>query len=287
MFVDIGDARIFFDTVGSKLAIDGERMAERPTLIVMHGGPGFDHSTLRPYFDRFADSHQVLYIDHRGNGRSTGAPQTWNLAQWGDDVKALCDRLGIDKPVVYGNSFGGMVAMAYAARHPDHPAKLILSSTAARMNLPVTFQMMEERGGAKAGAIARRFWSEPDVQSMQDYQAVCMPLYNPPSDNAAAQAAARKRAIQRVDVAKHFILGEMRTMDALAGLAAIHCPTLILAGGYDPITPVACSREIAAALPRGVSELVVFEAAGHGVHRDEPDRAEDVLRRFLARAPGA
>jgi len=57
MFLNVNGASIFFDTVGAKLAIDGERMRERPSLIVMHGGPGFDHSTMRPYFDRFADTH--------------------------------------------------------------------------------------------------------------------------------------------------------------------------------------------------------------------------------------
>ena len=46
-------------------------MVKRPTLIVLHGGPGFDHASLRPYFDRFSDSHQVIYLDHRGNGRFT------------------------------------------------------------------------------------------------------------------------------------------------------------------------------------------------------------------------
>src|SRR5215469_9856729 len=142
MFVEVEGARIFFDTVGSKLKVDGERMIERPSLIVMHGGPGFDHSTLRPYFDRFADTHQVVYIDHRGNGRSTGEPSTWDLAQWGDDVRAFCDALGIGKPIVYGNSFGGMVAMAYASRHPDHPAKMIFSSTAAKLRLDITMAMM-------------------------------------------------------------------------------------------------------------------------------------------------
>src|SRR5215469_1068058 len=159
MFVDVNGARLFFDTVGSKFAADGERMVERPTLIVMHGGPGLDHSTLRPYFDRFADTHQVVYIDHRGNGRSSGEPDTWTLAQWGDDVKALCDALGFEKPAVYGNSFGGMVAMSYAARHPAHPAKLILSSTAARVRLDLTAKIMEERGGKEARAIAERFWN--------------------------------------------------------------------------------------------------------------------------------
>jgi len=280
MHVDIGTARIFFDVAGSKLAIDGERMAERPTLIVMHGGPGFDHSTLRPYFDRFADTHQVLYIDHRGNGRSTGEPDTWRLDRWGDDVKAICDALGIDKPVVYGNSFGGMVAMSYASRHPNHPGKLILSSTAASLMLGVTYGMMEAKGGSKAREIAERFWTAPEPGVTEEYMSVCMPLYNP-RPNPAEQAA-RRRAILRTEVMTHFILGEMRTMDLARGLGAVACPTLILAGREDPITPLACSEAIAAAMPDGLAKLVVFDEAGHGVHRDAPERAENVLRQFLS-----
>ena len=280
MFADIGSARIFFDTVGSGLDIDGERMVEKPTLIVMHGGPGFDHSMMRPYFDRFADTHQVVYIDHRGNGRSTGAPDSWTLAQWGDDVKALCDALGIEKPMVYGNSFGGMVAISYAARHPGHPAKLILSSTAARMHFDDTFRMMEERGGPEARAIAERFWVTGDAATMADYMRVCMPFYNP--GDAEGQAAARRRAIFRFDVTRHFALGEMRSMDARAALAQIRCPTLVTVGTYDPITPVACAEEIHAALPAGISRLEIFDGAGHGVHRDQPGEAERVMRAFLA-----
>jgi proline iminopeptidase len=279
MHIDIGTARIFFDVVGAKFAVDGERMAERPTLIVMHGGPGFDHSTLRPYFDRFADTHQVIYIDHRGNGRSTGEADTWTLDRWGDDVKAFCDALGITAPVVYGNSFGGMVAMAYASRHPEHPAKLILSSTAASLKLEVTYAMMQARGGAHARDIAQRFWTAPNDAVVAEYMTVCMPLYNPRPN--PADAVARRRAIRRTPVMTHFILGEMRTMDLSAGLSAVCVPTLILAGAHDPITPVACSEEIAAALPDGIGELHVFDDAGHGVHRDEPDRAEAVIRRFL------
>jgi pimeloyl-ACP methyl ester carboxylesterase len=281
MFVDVNGARLFFDTVGPQLAIDGERMAERPSLIVMHGGPGFDHSTMRPYFDRFADTHQIVYIDHRGNGRSGGAPETWTLAQWGDDVKAFCDTLGIVKPVVFGNSFGGMVAMSYAARHPDHPAKLILSSTAARLRLDETLRLMRERGGEEARSLAERFWTTPDAAGMQDYMRVCIPLYNPPNENSAALAAGFRRATMRAEVTRHFLLGEMRTMDLRAGLARVTCPTLVTAGGYDPITPVVCAREIFDALPKGIAKLEVIESAGHGFHRDAPEEAEVIYRRFL------
>jgi proline iminopeptidase len=74
----------------------------------------------------------------------------------------------------------------------------------------------------------------------------------------------------------------MRTMDARAGLKATRCPTLVTVGDYDPITPVVCSEEIVAELPRGIGELQVFKGAGHGVHRDSPAATEELLRRFFA-----
>jgi pimeloyl-ACP methyl ester carboxylesterase len=279
MHIDVNGARLFFDVVGSRLAIDGERMVERPTLLVLHGGPGFDHASMRPYFDRFAGTHQVIYLDHRGNGRSGGERETWTLAQWGDDIAGFCTALGIERPVVYGLSFGGMVAMSYAARHPQAPSKLVFSSTAARMDLPATYAAMERLGGAEARRIAEDFWTNPTAERAATYIEVCMPLYTP---GPARDGGDRKRAIQRHEVMFHFIEGEQRTMNLLPGLAAVRCPTLVLAGAQDPITPVGCSTAIHAALPAGLGELEVFPSAGHGVHRAEPDQAEAVLRRFLA-----
>lgn len=278
MHILVNGARLFIDVVGSSLVPDGPTMHERPSLFVLHGGPGFDHAGFRPYFDRFADVVQVIYVDHRGNGRSGGTPDTWTLAQWGDDVKGLADALGITKPIVYGNSFGGMVAMSYAARHPDHPAKLILSSTAARMRWDETFAIFEAKGGPEALAAARAFWAELTDQTEADYQRLCMPLY---TVDRSKMAEGHQRSIRRLDVARHFSQGEMRGMDLRPGLAAIQCPVLVLAGAEDPITPPACSHEIMAELPPGHGRLEVFETAGHGVHRDEPERAEAILRAFL------
>ena len=190
-----------------------------------------------------------------------------------------CQTLGIEKPVVYGLSFGGMVAMSYAARHPEAPSKLVLSSTAATLDLAETYAIMERLGGPEARRIAEAFWSAPTIDGAAEYMSVCMPLYNP---SGALGDAARKRAIQRTEVMFHFIEREQAQMDLRPGLAALRCPTLILAGGLDPITPVSCAKAILAALPEGVGELVVFEEAGHGIHRDQPERAEAVLRGFFA-----
>lgn len=279
MQITINGAPIFFDVVGSTMALAGPTLVERPTLIVLHGGPGFDHAVMRPYFDRFADTHQVIYVDHRGNGRSGGDPETWNLAQWGDDIDAFCQALGIRQPIVFGNSFGGMVAMSYGVRHPEGPGKLVLSSTAARLDLQATYVMMERLGGAAAREAAETFWTRPSQDTGEAYMATCLPLYNPapPKDGSD-----RARTTMRTEVMFHFILGEQGAMNFLPELGGISCPTLVLAGGIDPITPVACFQAIFEALPPALRRLEVFEGAGHGVYRDEPERAERVLRAFFA-----
>ncbi len=225
MFVRLGEQRIFFDVVGSKLAIDGPAMREKPTLVVLHGGPGFDHTGQRPDFDVFADIAQVIYVDHRGNGRSVPSdPATWTLDQWGDDVRALCDALSIEKPVVFGQSFGGMVAQSYATRHPDHPRAVIFSSTAARMDLAASLDLFEKKGGAEARAIAERFWTSGNDDEFATYMRVCMPLYNTRVRPGGADA--RARAIMRPEVYRHFSLPgcEIHRMDFRAALARVRCP---------------------------------------------------------------
>lgn len=127
MHVMINGVRLFFDVIGEKLVPDGKVMREKPTVLLLHGGPGFDHSVFKPSFAQLADVAQLVLLDHRGNGRSDpGDPALWTLDQWGDDVQNFCATLSIEKSIVLGYSFGGYVALSYAIRYPDHPAKLIL-----------------------------------------------------------------------------------------------------------------------------------------------------------------
>ena len=278
MFVDVGSARLFFDVVGEGLNAESPDMAQRPTMILLHGGPGYDHSTLRPYFDRYSDTHQLIYLDHRGCGRSTGDKDSWHLDQWADDLAAFCKALGIESPVVFGQSFGGMVAMHYAARHPASVSKLILSSTAAQFLLDETEKMMRTLGGDAAAQVARQFFSNPSAEAYEVYGEVCLPLYSNP--DAAGAGAFRDRAIQRPEVAVHFFTDEMARMDMRAEIAGITCPTLVIGGTIDPVTPPACSHAIATAIGSN-AVLHMFEGCGHGPHRDNPDGAEKVMRGFL------
>ena len=85
MRIDIGGCRLFFDVEGAKLRPDGPRMREVPTVLLLHGGPGSDHSIFKPAYSQLANIVQVVYFDHRGDGRSDGRndPERWRLVAVG------------------------------------------------------------------------------------------------------------------------------------------------------------------------------------------------------------
>jgi proline iminopeptidase len=281
--VQVDDVRLFFDVEGARLLPDGPLMRERPTLLLLHGGPGFDHSSFKPLFSELSDTAQVVYLDHRGNGRSDRSePQRWNLDQWGDDVRAFCDALEIARPIVLGQSFGGMVAMSYATRHPDHAGGLILSSTTARSRLDRVCDAFERLGGAEARAAAAAFWANPGAETLPDYARICFPLYA----RTAQDPEAQQRTIWNFDVMFDFGGGEDRTMNLLPDLAQVRCPTLVLSGEQDPITPPGDAGDILACLPDGLARLERFPECGHGVFRDAPEAGLDSIRRFIVEVSG-
>jgi proline iminopeptidase len=280
MHVAVNGTRLFFDVDGAKLVADGPRMRELPTLVLLHGGPGFDHSSFKPAFaQHLAGAAQLVYLDHRGQGRSDRSePHLWNLAQWADDVRSFCDALGIVKPIVMGQSFGGMVAMAYATRHADHPRKLIFSSTAARMSWPLVYQRFEKYGGPEVRALAEKFWADPRPETLAPYAMRAMPVYN----RTPRDPHATSRTALAFDVLYHFAAGEQRSMDLLPDLAQVKAPVLVMGGEDDPITPIEDQEAIAAALPRELVRFERFAGCGHGAFRDDPARAFAVIREFCA-----
>jgi proline iminopeptidase len=280
MYVTVNGARLFFDVEGLGLVPDGPRMRQKPTVLLLHGGPGFDHSMYKPAFSALADIAQLVYYDHRGQGRSEGAPDTLNLAQWGDDVKGLCDALGVEKPIVIGTSFGGFVAQSYATRHPDHPAKLVLHSTAAKFVYEEVFAAFERVGGKAARDVAEPYWLEPTMERRLAYLDKCFPLYNTrarPDPDVLSRATLR----HEVGLAFNGPKNEQGRMDFRADLKGIKCPVLVLAGDMDPIIPISLTETMAACLPPHLVRFERFENCGHGVHLDDPGRAFRVMREFI------
>jgi proline iminopeptidase len=277
MRVQVGDVRLFFDVEGPKLVAEGPWMRERPTVALLHPGPGFDHGLFKVGIGPWlAAGTQVVYLDLRGAGRSDpGRPEDLRLERWADDVREFCDALRIERPVVFGLGFGSMVAIDYAARHPEHPGALVLAAPVARIVPERSIAVFERLGGTAAAEVARRYYGEPDGHAFADFVRVCFPLlsrYELTSDVIV-------RAHWRPEVLTGWMSGEAKEVDLRDRLAEVRAPTLVVAGEDDAWAPLESAREVAELMP-AASRFRSFPEARHSVFADAP-AAYDELRLFL------
>ncbi len=148
------------------------------------------------------------------------------------------------------------------------------------------YDAFEAMGGAESRRAAERFWGgaiEADPSVVEDWERHCRPHYNTrPQDPDS-----RLRTIRRAATEARFFKagGERWRMDFRAALAGVRCPTLVLAGDRDPVTPLADAEEIAASLPQHLLRYEVVAGAGHGTHRDRPAETERILRSFIEEKP--
>ena len=284
MHAKLRDTTLFFDVEGAGLVPDGPAMRQRPVAMVIHGGPGGDHSGFKPAMSPLADTMQLVYFDHRGQGRSAaGDPARYTLDENVADMEALRQQLGLGPVVSIGTSYGGMVAMAHAARHPGAVAKLILVVTAAHAGFVARAeQFIRERGTPDQQRVCQRLWAGTfqTAEQMAEYYAVMGPLYSRRYDPAAA-AAMRGRATYAPEPLNRAFGpgGVLRRFDLRAEIAGITVPTLVLAGQHDWICPPDFSEEIHRLIPG--SQLRVFQDSSHSIRADEPDALNAAIRAFV------
>ncbi len=255
-----------------------ETCGEGVPVLVMHGGLGLDHQYLRPALDDLAGSAQVVFYDHRGNGRSApvGNWDDVTLGSLADDADALRRGLGFDEIVVYGHSFGGFVAIRYALRYQRHLSGLILASTAADLRHPPNIPADAD---PDAVAAFRTLFSRPMSSDSEwaETWSRALPLYWPGMDRDAA-ADIHRRTIYRAD-AWNRSGPALAGYDVLEEMGRIEVPTLLLSGRRDFITGPACHEDMHAVLPR--SEQVILERSGHFSFLSERERHREAVEGWL------
>ncbi len=284
MHASVRGTRLYFDIDGAGLVPDGQAIRARPVAMLVHGGPGGDHSGFKPAMSKLAERMQLIYFDHRGQGRSDPAdPATYVLDENVEDMEALRRHLGLGPVVSIGTSYGGMVAMAHAARYPASVSHLILIVTAAHGGfIPRAQALLAERGTKEQQRVCETLWAGAfrSAEEMRHYYEVMGPLYSLRHDEAAA-AAAHARAIYAPEPLNRAFgpQGFLRRYDVRGELARITAPTLILAGRHDWICPPEFSEEIHRLIPG--SDPRIFERSSHSIRADEPEAMFDAIADFV------
>ena len=257
-------------------------------LLLMHGGPGADHTTMYP-LRPLADHFTLIFYDHRCNGRSEGADvtsMTWENVT--ADAEALREALGFGRWAVLGHSFGGMVALEYALRYRQSVSHLVLVDTCgdsrwARQNAP---DVLAQRGYSP-GAVqaARRFFN--GQLAPREFLPTMLKFgkayyYRPSLRHLLPGFRVKVRPEAQIYAFGHLLPG----WTVMERLGEIDAPTLVLAGRDDFQFPPEHQEELAAGIPG--ARLHIVERAGHNAPAERPAEVVTAVRRFLAPAnPGS
>jgi proline iminopeptidase len=276
LLISVGDIEIFVEVVGTRLGIRDGKVYEKPTVILLHGGPTFDHLAMRPDFEALSEFAQLIFYDHRGLGRSGKSHSgTWNLQTWSRDLHMLVKTLGLGRPIILGQSFGGFVAQKYALDYPDDLSGLVLLSTAARIDLDHVVDNFAKAGGARLGELARAFFTAQSPEARDRFTEEGLPFYTVGKKKVGALSAFEPAVMD------HFFSGESNTFDYRNALAAVKVPTLVIGGDSDPATSAVAARELGNCFAPGIAQTIILNQCGHGPMRDQPEETLRILRDYL------
>jgi proline iminopeptidase len=273
--MSIRDASLFVKVIGKGYP-----------LVLMHGGPSLDHTTLLE-LQPLADQFTLIFYDHRCNGRSTRADVTsMTMENLTADADTLRQELGFEQWAVLGHSFGGNVALEYALRYPQSLSHLILMNTGGdqrwvNQNAP---EILKKRGFSAATVqAARRFYNGQITP--EEYQRTAMKLadgyfYHLNLLALAYHMLKGPHVVYRPE-ALIFGYGQMlKGWTVMDRLGEIQTPTLVIAGRYDFLFPPEHQAILADRLPN--AKLVLVERAGHNPHQERPAETLQPIRDFLA-----
>jgi pimeloyl-ACP methyl ester carboxylesterase len=267
-------------------ALAYHRSGSGPTLVCHPGGPGFSSLYLGD-LGGLGDELELVLVDPRGTGGSDPASD-YQIADYTSDLEELREHLGLERMLLFGHSHGGVVAIEYAARHPERVERLVLASTLARFGA--------EQNAAMETAIAARAgepWYDDALAALQtelegnfetgrelmDLTLRMMPFYFASyGDEERAYIASLAGDELCVDALRLWEKEIFERFDLRSRLPELTMPTLVIAGSEDFITGPRAAEDLAA-IP-GV-ETIVLDGVGHMIFVEARERFREAVLSFL------
>jgi proline-specific peptidase len=274
---------------------DGRTLAYRregtgPTLVCHGGGPGFSSRYLGN-LGGLDERLELILLDPRGTGGSDRPADSsaYAIQDYVDDLEELRRHLGLERLNLLGHSHGGVVAIAYAARHPGRVERLILASTLARWT-PAQEEAMQEAMASHAGEPwyadakaaleaeqAGEFTTDEEMFELADRE---FPFYFAHYDDAARDYLGILHAeTTNADTLRYFNQEIFPTFDLRPELEKITAPSLVIAGAEDFITGPPSASEIELGLA-DVSK-VILPSCGHFVFLEAREAFAEAVAAFL------
>ena len=259
-------------------------------LVVVHGGPDFDHTYLLPDMDRLADAYRLAYYDQRGRGRSRGPLDLGaiDIDLFVEDLECVRRHLGLGSMAVLGHSWGGLLAMHHALAHPDRVSHLVLLNPAPASTADMALGGEErERRRARYGGRMEAIAASPEFaagnpQAVSQYWSLDFATtFKRPEDAARLKIASTPEDTLRGRAIEDRLMERLYDDEAFTLLPRLETlrgvPVLVIHGELD-FFPPQCSERIARAIPG--AKLVVLPESGHFSYIDAAQALRGALAAF-------
>ena len=281
----INGAKIWYETEG-----EGE------PLLIIPGGPGNSHTYFHPWFSELAKDYKLIYLDAFGRGKSDRAedPAEYTFERDVEDIELLRQTLKFNKWNVFGHSYGGMVAQAYALKYPESVNKVILSNSfySGEMwqanNNSCNYELKNQL--PEVWEKVKKLRDKGFVSSSPEHQEA----YALPSSLLYYYAGTNASKVRRYSLIMNnevyytlvgfdgdFIIGgDVSKLDFRQDLKNLNMPVLIIEGRYDRVAIPKWSVKFKEYAPQ--AEFVMFEKSGHAPYIEETEKFFNLLNKFLS-----
>jgi proline iminopeptidase len=288
--IPVGNAELYSREIGRGTAI-----------IVLHGGPDFDHNYLLPELDRLSDSYHLIYYDQRGRGSSADGvkPEDVTLASDIADIEKVRQYYHLESMVLLGHSWGTVLALEYALRHPKRVSRMILMNPAPASTddyqqlrkdwLEKRADDMQKRkaiadtaaykeGNPDAVIAYYRIHFKPALVRREDYEKLITRMQ-------AGFIRQGKEGIIKARAVESRLMNDTLSLpeyDLLSSLKSVKIPTLVITGDREFI-PATTAEHIAQAIPN--ARIVILKGCGHFTYMESPDAVHKQIDAFFGRKP--
>lgn len=245
---------------GCSLVFETHGDPAHPPILLLEGMGG-DLPGWSRTIPHLASELFVIAFDHRGNGWSDAPDEPQSMQTFVEDALALLDHLSVDRAHIYGQSFGGMIALELALADPERVRTLILAATHAGGS-----SVRRQRIATTKGEASQAIFSADYVLA----------------DPEGVRALSAHGVAQQPHAARRQWEG-MQGYDVAQRLAGIALPCLVLHGSADRVIDVENGEFLADMIPG--AELCILKGAGHVYHWEQSEVADEAILSFIRRHP--
>ncbi len=265
-------------------------MGSGSPIIIIHGGPGLNHSYFLPHLNSLATKYRLIFYDQRACGNSSGSLDStqMSLSLFVEDIEEIRKSLKLGKIGILAHSWGGLVAMNYASKYSENLSALILSNSVSPKFGEFekeTNQRLKLRISAEDSILRSEILKSAEFKTgnLESYTKL-FKLSFKPSFYYSSSLEKMQLILPGDFLAKRkvlfFMTKELSEYDFYDNLKIISCPVLVIHGSYDGM-PLNLSQKIHACIPN--SKLIVIKNAGHFPFIDKPKKFSAVVSQFLKR----